>query len=128
MWLALVGAGLVVLGSFLPWAEASAGIVSASVGGMDVGDGQGRTTLAGAILYAALWWFNDLAHRPDRGQMYVAGAVALAGMLFAVVKMDDINSVADEVELAHVSVGVGLWLVLVGSIVGFAACVVKVRR
>jgi hypothetical protein len=96
-----IAAGAVILGSFLPWA--TAGIVS--VNGTN-GDGV-LTLILGACAALAAFRYHTVA----------AALLAAAG----VVGVYDAAKVAD----VGAGIGVGLWLVIAGAILGVAA---RVRR
>lgn len=106
-WLALAGAGLLVLGSFMKWA--SAGFVSVS--GTD-GDGW-ITIVAGGIAAWRCWKQNYL------------GAAISAGIGLAVVlwKFADLSSLSED-SFITVSPGAGLYVCAIGG----GLCVVSALR
>ncbi|MDX1691345.1 MAG: hypothetical protein R3290_10015 [Acidimicrobiia bacterium] len=111
----LVGALITVLGSFLTWASVSAAGVSVSVSGTGEG-GDGLLTLILALATGAVAIF--LSGRPGRARMIsiVIGAALI--VLIAVINIADVNSVAGDLGGGvDVSIGIGLWLVLLGGIV-----------
>ena len=116
-WLGLGGAGLVVVGSLLPWATVDAGHFGIRT---EYGiEGDGVFTLIGGALFAV---FFLLHYAP--WQRLVATLIALGLLVVAVVEFSDVqNNVAEaNAEAERVSaeltasVGVGLWIVLVGSV------------
>ena len=116
--LIVVGGSLVaIIGSFLAWAS----VEGISVSGTDGGDG--TLTLILGLITAALAVF--LLGRGRSRQIGVAIAAALI-ILIAVINIADVNSVASDFGgIADVSVGFGLWLVLIGGIVALAGAFVK---
>lgn len=112
---ALIGAAVVIIGSFMTWVTVSAGPISVSAGGMEEG-GDGVITLIVAIAAAAAAIF--LKERARMISILVGGAVVV---LVAVI---DIFDIVGE-DLVDASVGIGLWLVLVGGIGLVAAAFVK---
>ena len=106
----LGGALVVVIGSFLAWATVSAGGISVSASGMD---GDGVITLVVGLAAAAMALFLK-----DRGRNI---GVAIAGgiiVLVAIIDIADVNRALGEFPGGGVeaSVGIGLWLVLLGGI------------
>lgn len=126
-WLALVGAGLVAVGSMLPWVEAHTAFGTVSLNGTE---GDGQLSLVGAGIFALIWFIADLSHKASSGWMIAEVGLAVAGFIFAIVKMNDIQEAITEADSTYVtaSVGVGLWVCLAGAVVALAACVMKVRR
>jgi len=116
-WLGLGGAGLVALGSLLPWATVDTDHFGTRT---EYGiEGDGVFTLIGGTLFAV---FFLLHHAP--WQRVVATLIALGLVMVAVVEFSDVQN---NVEKANTeaeafsaeltaSVGVGLWMVLVGSV------------
>jgi len=114
----LIGAAIALLGSFLNWVTVSGGGISVSAGGMSEG-GDGVITLIVAIGTAAAAIFLK-----DKARMI---AVAIGGGIIAlvgIVNVLDINSTGSELGLST-SIGIGLWMVLVGGIVAAAGAFLK---
>jgi hypothetical protein len=108
---ALGGAGLVVLGSLLPWATVDTVFGSVSRNGTS---GDGKLTLVGGIAFALLYL------RRERVHAIIATVVAFAILGVGFNAMRDVNDAISEVEgasdgLATAEVGIGLWLVMVGA-------------
>ena len=112
---ALVSALVVIVGSFMTWVTVSQGSLSISAGGMDEG-GDGVITLVVAIAAGAAAVF--LKGRARMISVVVGGAVVL---LVAII---DIFDILGE-DLVDASVGIGLWLVLLGGAALTAAAFVK---
>jgi len=114
-----IGAGaLLALGSLLPWATATTPFGSISKDGTS-GDGVITLILAAvAILSGVLSLHGEKAKSGWAGLGAVAFALAGAGSIA------DMSSLPiPSTNLVIVSVGIGLWLCVIGSIVGFiAAC------
>lgn len=116
--LVAIGAGsLVVLGSLLAWATVSAGIINASAAGTD---GDGKVTLIfGLVAIAAVAIFMKI-----RSVWLLIGAGVAFLVCLGVSIYDTINvsstHIGNSVIQAHVSVGIGLWLCLIASILGAA--------
>ena len=114
-----VGAGLlVVLGALMTWASVSAGLVDVSAAGTN---GDGRITLAFAILATVA---AGISIRSS-GVLWMAGAGAafVVTLGVSIVNAVHVSStrVADSLVAAQVGIGAGLWLCLVGSVIGVAA-------
>ena len=116
-----IGAGiLVALGSLLSWASVSAGIINVSVAGTN---GDGKVTLVfGILAVIAVIVFIKIPK-----VLWVAGAgvaflVALGVSIYDMIHISS-TSVGNSVIQANVSIGIGLWLCLIASILGVAASV-----
>ena len=107
---AVIGAIIVVIGSFTTWVTIE-GVIS--FGGMSDG-GDGIITLVVGLAAAAAAIFLK-----DRARMI---AVAVGGAIIIVTALVDIF---DILGTDFASVGFGLWLVLVGGVVVGAAAFVK---
>jgi hypothetical protein len=113
--LVLGGAALVVLGAFLPWVKAQAGIFSVTKNGID---GDGVLTLLLAIALGIVF----PAGRPAKTVGWIV--ITLSGLILAIALYDtvDISNKADELTrsnaLVDVSakVGIGLWLTLAAGV------------
>jgi hypothetical protein len=110
-----VGAGLLIFGSFLPWVKASVAGLSFEKNGLD---GDGVFTLFLGV--AAVLVFCLVRSTAGRVLTLLAGFLAAAVAFYDVV---DINRMADEIASSagalsiHASVGIGLWIAAVGSLV-----------
>ncbi|MBN2623684.1 MAG: hypothetical protein JXA83_09965 [Acidimicrobiales bacterium] len=114
------------MGSFLPWVVIESSFGDISVGGTDM-DADGPLTLAGAVAIAVLGglavfgrWVRGAVTGLAISALVVTGVVAL----IALVDIADVASSADDVPGLNVSVGVGLWVVLAGSLVIAAGAVI----
>jgi hypothetical protein len=115
----MIGAGvLVALGSLLPWATATSGFGSVSVAGTS---GDGKITL---ILAAIGILCGILSLHGEKNKSGWASLGAVAFVLAGAVSIYHISSLPiPSTNFVIVSVGIGLWLCTIGSIVGFiAAC------
>ena len=121
--LALGGAALAVIGSFLPWATVSGGFVDISKNGMD---GDGVITLVGALTFGGLAAWSLLGSW-SKGRVIGALVVAVLVTLIAVIDIADVASRFSDIDTEalglDVSIGIGLWIVLLGGLVGVAGCV-----
>jgi hypothetical protein len=128
------GVALVAVGSFLPWAKVDSRFGDYTVSGMD---GDGPLTLIGAIGVAVLGGLAVLGPWAKGALTGLAvSALVVAGLvtLVALVDIADVASrfgEADAIGL-DMSVGVGLWVVLVGGLAASAGAVIalvaSVRR
>jgi hypothetical protein len=123
--LVFVGAGLLMFGSFLPWVKASIGLLSVEKNGID-GDGMFTLVLgAGAILL-----FGLLRNTAGRVLTLIAALLAAAVAFYDVV---DVQQAADDLAsrsstfTINASVGVGLWLAALGSVVLLVGTVLAFR-
>ncbi len=112
----LVAVLLIIIGSVLPWATINLGIVSQSIGGLD---GDGGITIVLSLVAGLLVFLSK-----GRKIGFAIGAVVAVVLcaLIAVIDISDVSSTFDGSGLdAGVSVGIGLWLVLVASLCAIAA-------
>lgn len=115
---AVIASVVALLGSFMTWVTVSAGPISESAGGMSEG-GDGVITLVVAIATAASAIFLK-----DKARMI---AVVIGGAILAlvgIINVMDIFSTADDFGF-DASVGIGLWMVLVGGVAAAAAAFIK---
>jgi len=113
----LAGSVIVLLGSFLTWVTVSAGGQSVSFGGMAEG-GDGVITLIVAIATGAV---AVLLKNKARMISVTVGAGII--LLTAIIDVLDITG-DNEFDL-DVSVGLGLWMVLVGGAVAAVGAFLK---
>lgn len=120
--LALGGAALAAIGSFLPWATIS-GFVELSKNGTD---GDGVISLAGALILGGLAAWSLLGSW-STGRMVGALVVAVLVTLVAIIDIVDIASRFSDVDTealgVDVSIGIGLWIVLLGGLAAVAGCI-----
>jgi hypothetical protein len=125
-WLFFGGAAAVVVGSLLPWAEVTAPFIGTVT--KSGTDGDGVLTLIGALVIAGLG-FLAFGSRRSRGA--IIGSLVVAGLiaLVAVVDMVDVSSRIADVEdqdlAVSASIGIGLWVVLLGAGVAIVGCVLR---
>jgi hypothetical protein len=110
----LVGAALLALGAFLPWAEASSAHASFSSAGID---GDGAFTLFAAIVGVVVL---IVVRRPALAGGLVIVAAAAAGIV-AVHSAVDLADKASRLESVRpdvsAGVGIGVWLSIAGAVV-----------
>jgi hypothetical protein len=124
-WLLVVGTAVVAVAALLPWATVNAGLVSVSKAGTD---GDGVITLVLALVVGGLVlakWKAGLS-RPVVIVSLVLGAIVLAIATYDAI---DVGSTVEENELVEVraSVGIGLWLTLLGGIAMIAGAIWELR-
>ncbi|HEX6417232.1 MAG TPA: hypothetical protein VFZ77_02005 [Acidimicrobiales bacterium] len=124
-WLLVVGTAVVAIGALLPWATVNAGLVSVSKAGTD---GDGVITLLLALVVGGLVlakWKAGLS------RAVVIVSLVLGAIVLAVATYDaiDVASTVEESEFVEVraSVGIGLWLTLVGRIAMIAGAIWELR-
>jgi hypothetical protein len=130
-WMLLVAAGLVVVGSFLPWVKATAVLVGTlTKSGTEGGDGWIAIAL---VVPLGIFGIRRLSTTASR----VPGLVALAftAVLGALViyeiadashKVADVNNAIGG--YGHAEVGVGLWMVLVGAITAVVGSLIAISQ
>lgn len=124
-WLLVVGTGVVALGALLPWVTVDAGIVSVTKAGTE---GDGVFTLLLALVVGGLAlakWKSGLSRR------VVIVALVLGAIVLAIATYDtiDVASTVEENEFFEVraSVGIGLWLTLLGGIAMIIGAIWELR-
>jgi Protein of unknown function (DUF2510) len=123
-WVVFGGAAGVVLGSLLPWAKVTAPFIgTVTVSGTD---GDGVLTLLGAVVAAGLAVLGFGARR-SRGALI---GTLVVGLLVAAVAVIDMVDVSDRIADAEggdlpvqASIGIGLWVTLLGALAVVGGCV-----
>ncbi len=107
---AMVAGGAIIVGSLMPWATVTTGLFSASVTGTD-GDGVISLFLGG--LLALFAWLA-------RSNRWTAGAVAaiVVSILTVLLALFELVTIPETDEFAHVSTGIGVWVVAIGAVAG----------
>ncbi len=123
--IAPIGAVLTAIGSVLEWASVDTGFgTTITKSGLDA---DGVLTLPAGLLFGGLA-LSALLKVWSMGRMIGALVVAALVALIAVVDIADVSSRFSDLESqgfdVEASVGIGLWLVLVGAILGVVGCVV----
>ena len=119
----LIGAGaLLILGSLLPWATISAGLISASKNGTS-GDGV-LTLICGALIVGLGVWL--LRSELPMGWLIAGVVVQLVALGTAVYDMANLPSPGNYgagsfTITIGVDIGIGLWLCLIASLIGLGA-------
>jgi hypothetical protein len=137
--LALAGGVLAVVGSFLPWAEISAGPFTEQAKGIDGWEGK-AAIVAGAVMVAAGIRVLAGSHQAMarlRPSAAIGGLVAVGVGLYTAITIRDqlVEAVAAELPRAEVeraldsgllqlTIGIGLYLVIAGGVQGAVAALV----
>jgi hypothetical protein len=125
--LSIVGAFLLLIGSFLPWATVQAFFAELSVNGFDAGDGK-LTAAAGFVSLILFVLGTTLRKWP----LFLAGAIVcgLGGLVagYDVINLSNEFGDADLGGLAQASIGIGLWLCLLGALLGTATAIAALVR
>ena len=137
--LALAGGVLAVVGSFLAWAEVSAGPFTEQAIGVDGWEGK-AAIVAGAVMVAAGIRVLAGSHRSMarlRPSAAIGGLVALGVGLYTALTIRDqlVDTAATELPRAEVeraldrgllelTIGIGLYLVIAGGVQGVVAALV----
>jgi hypothetical protein len=129
--LLLAGAGFVVAGSFLPWAKITAVLVGTiTKSGTDGGDGWLTILLAVPL---AIFGFRRVSAAktaiprvPSLGFALALGALTVFEIQNATSRVNTANAAVGV--YGHAAVGVGLWVLLLGSALGIVGSLVTFRR
>ncbi len=119
-WGVVVAAVVVMVAAFLPWATLD-GLVSLSLAGTEA-DGVITLVLGGAA--AVLGILRALGM--GRWTAIIAVLIGLVILLIAIVDIADVGSIAD-LGVATASVGIGLWVTLVGAVAMVATAALAIR-
>ncbi len=129
--LTIIGAGLIALGSFLPWVTATSGFGSLNKSGMEGGDG--ILTLTGAVLLGLIGFsvYTGSAKKPNIAGLWIVLAAASVAVI-AMIDYQDLNERIDELQrevgtFVSANIGAGLWTVGVGAIAALADGVMLMR-
>jgi len=120
----LTGAGLAIIGALLPWATVSSVFGTVSVTGTD---GDGVIVLVVSAIIALLATL-ELTSRSGR-ELRIGSALLAA--LVGIVALVDYNNIADHVASTDLegvgvaTIGVGLYVVLLGAAVAFIGALIK---
>jgi hypothetical protein len=116
-YIGIAGCALAIIGAFLVWAKVSGGGLEIEIKGTDE-DKDGTITLILAVLAAGAIWFIGV-------KPWVIWVALVASVLFLLVGIyDTVDIMGTEVpEGVSVSVGIGLWLTVLGGILATAATV-----
>lgn len=119
------GGTLMAIGSLLPWATLTTAFGNVSKNGTD---GDGTITLIAGVVVAVL----GLAMRTNpTGSLRVLALLASSGVgVIAGIDFADVQSVAGEnsSEYARISVGVGLYVVAIGAVLGAVGAIGSLNR
>lgn len=114
-WVGIVGCAAAVIGSFMAWITLSSAFGTVNFSGMD-GDGKLTATVAGLAGLSALVGVTKASRREMKWAVCLATlGVAMTG--FEWYHVSDKIELIDAGELARVSVGMGIWVMLAGFIV-----------
>ena len=137
--LGLLGSSLLIIGSFLTWASAGGTLTAGTVNGLSGSNGWG-TLIAGLVLgLTAGMVFAGLRSLWLAAALAVSSLTALALAVFSYV---DIGNTSDDLpgllasegvpaEIANgavLDINVGLWVVILGAVVGLIAAAMSVIR
>lgn len=111
-YVSLIGAIMVVVGSFLDWLTADSIFGSIGVKGID-GDGKFTAAAGGLVILSLLIGSMKQAAVASVVLLGIAGVIGFADYLDVQDRIESIDA-----EAIRASVGTGLWLVLAGAIVG----------
>ena len=114
----ILGGLLVIIGCFLPWAEARIMSFSESVNGIEETDGVVALVLGIWIIVGSLINFKKTQSRA-----YGTGALAVFALALGLVEFFDIQDDVEQLETMFVeaSVGAGVYMVIAGGILGLSA-------
>lgn len=115
---AIIGGILIIAGSLLPWATANDAVRSYAYNGMD-GAGGISMALGLLIIIGAFIRFNRSGSRA-----YIALVFSVLAIAFGSILVANISSEVQEVEasnpFAEASVGIGVYLIILGGMLGLA--------
>lgn len=114
---------VVIIGSILPWATAQSAFGSISKNGIE---GDGKITLATGII-TLLCGIAILISSKNSGWIGLAVIASLASLAIAIIDLVDVSNKLGSVSNQYVkaSAGIGLYVVLVGGLVGIVGALVS---
>lgn len=135
----LLGAALLIIGSFLTWAKAGGTLTGGSVNGLSGSNGWG-TLIAGLVVGSAAGML--FAGLRKSWVALALGVAALTGLVLAIFSYVDIGSTSDDLpgllagrgvpsEIANgavLDIDTGLWIAIAGAVVGLIAAVMAFAR
>jgi hypothetical protein len=136
---AIVGAALLAVGSFMPWAEAAGTLTSGTVNGLSGSNGWG-TLICGLVVLAGAALLLMGNRKP-----WVGGGIAFAGAVglgLAVFSILDINSTSDDLPAvlraenvsdavasgAKLDLALGIWLATAGGVIALVGGLIALAR
>ena len=130
--LAVVGGAVCAVGTFLPWLKASSTFNNLTVSGLDYTTDHGKAVLVLGVAIA-LFAGLGLVRRPISDVMLVLVVLVAASEVgFTVYSLSDVSNRADDFngssDVAHVSIGFGLYLSLVGAGVGLIGALLSIQN
>ena len=127
----LLGAGVMAIGVFLPWVTLENAFESLSVNGLDNFLNGNSGAIDGILVLIAA---GVLALAGLRGRAILAGVAALIGLVIGFLNLRTIQEQID-LELTddgffsiQGDVGIGVWLVMIGGVIGLTGAVLSIRR
>ncbi len=116
--MATVGAGLLLVGSFVPWVTVDTAFGTLNKNGID---GDGKLTAATGIL--ALLLIAVGASTRERILLAVGAVISAAGGAIGIYDGVDIGRAASDItsNYATATVGIGIYVTIAGGLMGFIA-------
>jgi hypothetical protein len=117
---------LIIIGSILPWATAQSVFGSMSKNGIE---GDGKITLATGII-TLLCGIAILVSEKNSGWIGLAVIASGASLAVAIIDLVDVSNKLSGIsnEYVKASAGIGLYIVLVGGIVGIIGALVSATK
>ncbi len=114
----ILGGLMIIIGAFLPWAEANVFDYSETMNGIEGTDGVIVLVLGIWIIIGSLINFKK-----PQSRAYGTGVLAVVALFLGVVEFTDIRDDVKQLESMFVeaSVGEGVYMVIVGGILGLSA-------
>jgi hypothetical protein len=110
-WVALGGAAIAALGSFLPWATVSTGLGHVTRDGID---GDGQFTLATSLIFTVLYFGRDRFRAALAAvAAFATGGIAIGNIIVIIDAVNDARDLGYRFRTAQVEIG--LWLVVIGA-------------
>lgn len=117
---------VVIIGSLLPWATAQSAFGSINKNGIE---GDGVITLATGII-ALLCGIAILVSEKNSGWIGLAVIASIASVAVAIIDLVDVSNKLSGVsnEYVRASAGIGLYVVLVGGVIGVVGALVSASK
>lgn len=118
--LMIVGATLLIIGSFMTWVSVDVGFAQFSSTGAETTEGK-LTILAGAVLMLLVLTLARDGSLGRFSRLLALVAAVFGGVVLLMEYLDVQNRIAEAGDTASATIGTGVWVTSVGAILALAA-------
>ena len=116
----IIGAALLIIGSFMTWVSVDVGFAQFSSTGADTTEGK-LTILAGAVLMLLVLTVARDGSLGRISRLSALVAAVFGGVVLLMEYLDVQERIAEAGDQATATIGAGVWVTSVGAILGIAA-------